>query len=130
MNRITRRSALRAIGLSAPAANMIAGKMTRDMMSNPGIANIGSPNPEPAAQESAPMTFTSFSDWFREVGEGAIKEEAQHISGFDADICEMYLPLATKVRMQRARNVKRILAKRQNWFARALQSRKVVTWWR
>ena len=130
MNNVTRRSALRLVGLGAPAAQFVAEKVKSDMLLNAGIANIGAPNGAPATCDEVPPTkYSNFNGWLKSVGREAIKKEARWIQGFDADLIDMHLPLATKVRMQRARNCQRVLDERQQWFAKKLNLNGFVKWW-
>ncbi len=127
MNALSRRNALRAIGLGAPAAGFVAEKFKRDMVISPGVSNVASGQPGPPCSES--LKFTSFGDWLKRIGYDALKGEARLISGFDGDIIDMHLPMTTKCRMQRARNYARLLEGRKHWFSERLGAQGFVTDW-
>ncbi len=126
MDGLSRRDALKAIGIGAPAAGFVAEKIKRDMVIDPGISSVND-QPEPARE--TPMKFTSFGDWFKRFGHDALKREAHRIEGFDGDIIDMHLPMVTKIRMQRARNYARRLTGRKQWFSERLSANGVVSWW-
>ena len=129
MSTLSRRDALRAIGLGAPAAGFIAEKIKRDMVMNPGISGGGACAPTSAHPSDGPLKFTSFADWFKRFGCNRAKREAHEISGFDGDIIDMHLPMVTKIRMQRARNYTRILERQKHQFNGELSAKGVFTWW-
>ena len=124
---LSRRDALKAIGVGAPAAGFIAEKIKRDMVINPGIARDASYAPEVASH--GPLKFTNFADWFKRFGCNSAKDEAHQISGFDGDIIDMHLPMVTKIRMQRARNYTRILERQKHQFSNELSTKGWFTWW-
>lgn len=73
--------------------------------------------------------FTDFSKYLKEYGDRALRGEARNIQGMDADLIEMRLPLATKVRMQIERNYRRLIADKKSWFAEAVAKKGFVEWW-
>jgi hypothetical protein len=85
------------------------------------------PSPTSATQE--PRKFADFGSWFKQIGEKQARRGAHHVSGFDADIIEMRLPLATKVRMQRERNYQREIKEHREWFADTISLKGFVEWW-
>ncbi len=126
---LSRRDALKAIGVGAPAAGFIAEKIKRDMVLNPGIAGDGNHLAETTSASDGPLKFTSFADWFKRFGCNRAKNEANQISGFDGDIIDMHLPMVTKIRMQRARNYTRILERQKHQFSNELSTKGWFTWW-
>ena len=124
---LSRRDALKAIGIGAPAAGFIAEKIKRDMVINPGIS--GDVSCQPESTSDGPLKFTSFADWFKRFGGERAKHEAHQISGFDGDIIDMHLPMVTKIRMQRARNYAQILERQKRQFNNELSTKGMFTWW-
>lgn len=124
---LSRRDALKAIGIGAPAAGFIAEKIKRDMVINPGISG-GGDCPSGVASDG-PLKFTNFADWFKRFGCHRAKRDAHQISGFDGDIIDMHLPMVTKIRMQRARNYARILENQKHQFNGELSTKGWFTWW-
>lgn len=131
MNNLSRRDAIKAIGVGAPAAGFVTEKFKRDMAINPGIisGNVESPA-EPSSDSPDKSTkFTNFTDWLKDVGQNELKNEAHYINGFEGDIIDMHLPMVTKIRMQRARNYERLLENKRHWFAKRLHTNGFVAWW-
>ena len=83
----------------------------------------------PPSEGTGPAKFTSFTDWLTRFGREQLREQAREIGGFDADLIEMRLPLATKVRMQRDRNYARLLAWKKHWFAKQIGLQGFVEQW-
>lgn len=127
MTRLSRRDALKAIGIGAPAARLIAEKMKHDMVISAGMGVRPSVT-EDSPSSSSPLRLTSFAEWLK-LGHDRLKEEADQISSFDGDIIDMRLPMMTKCRMQRARNYARLVNKRKRWFTKTLAANGAVSWW-
>ena len=125
-NVIGRRSFLKGAA-AAPAVASAVAQHTAAQAQNLALGGGQGGVAQPFANR--PTNFVSFIKWFQDVGEAAIRAEARVFQTVDADIIEMRLPLATKVRMQRARNYKRLLAERRTWFDRTLNREGKVEYW-
>lgn len=113
MNMLSRRLALRTIGMAVPAAIAVAETADLTKLTNG----------QPYEGECAPSSgtkFASFADWFSKHGRARLKLEAWGTPCFDADIIDMRLPLVTKVRLQRARNYSRLLERRKSLIAKEI----------
>ena len=125
---IARRSFLKGV-----AASPVAGHaMAQHLIEQTQLMALGNGYGAEVASPSAakPERFLSFANWLKAVGEDEIRREARNIHSVDADIIEMRLPLATKARMQRARNYKRLMEEKRSWFDRLLTRDGKVEYWR
>ena len=114
----TRRGILKRIGLAAPAAVLGADQARMELLDSAGTQLIARPScGEPA--NTGHTRVTSLIKYMMHY-EGEIREEAAYINGFDADLIERRLPLATKVRLQKERNLRRVREQYKNRFMRAL----------
>ncbi len=115
------------------AAPMVSAYAAEQMVANNARAiplnSLGGGMQPEVATGQGPSTYRTFAQWWTKAGKDMIKDEAKHISGFDADILTLHCPLATKVRYQRAKNYERLLNERESWFAKTLKQNGKVTWW-
>ncbi len=103
-----RRSILKAIGMVPAAAHVAAERVKIGLMRDVGTFSIGG-HGSLAPVEQGEGTFFSFKEWFDAFGHDRAWGRSREVSGLDADLIEMRLPLATKVRMQQARQYDRIV---------------------
>lgn len=71
-----------------------------------GISGVGGAEPITGTNQGE-VKFGSFTEWLLLGGHDQIERNARRVDGLDPEIVEMHLPLATKVRMQRRRNLAR-----------------------
>jgi len=128
----TRRKFLGGIALAPIGVHAAAEAAKTSMMtgvSNPiGLAS-GLSDGVPATANGGSVVFKDFVSWFASHGEETCRQEAANVQGFDPDILEMRLPMATKKRMQIERQYKRSVAEQRTWFDRVLKRDGRVEWW-
>lgn len=129
---VGRRLFLRGMAMAPAVAKMMAPAVTNAALHSG--AGVG-PNLPYSGAEVAPsiagdssVEITSFAEWLKLGGEEALRREAQQVRGFDADLLSMRLPMATLVRMQRARNEKTIYEQHKKAIERRLMSG-AFKWW-
>lgn len=127
-----RRKFLRVAG--AVAAFMPGAAKSAVALSDPTTAigltsQSGLLNPSGGVAESKAISFKSFAKWWSDFGEDSTMEEAKSIHGFDADILDRHLPMATKVRLQTERNYDRIKKRREREFSKSILSTGEWKWW-
>ena len=127
MRRMSRRAVLRGAAAVPVSAHLVAADMKLRMA---GL-KAGFTGSSPEVAGSAYHLFHDFAKWFTKVGEREIREQAKHVTMLDPDIVEMQSPsLSYKIKMQEKRNYARILAEREDWFAKQLSLSGVVKVWR
>lgn len=124
-----RRAILRALAASPISAHAVA-EQIKSQATGIAFTGVGVGRSEGIpASISEPMQFSDFASWFARCGDKAVRREANYVSALDPDLVEMRLPLATKVRMQRQRNYRRVLDERKEWFNETLSVSGIVSWW-
>lgn len=125
-----RRAILKALS-AAPLAGHVLAEQTKMNALGRGmlVGGAGSMGQVVSASSTAPLQFIDFAHWLRDVGRERAKRQARDIQGFDPDIVEMRLPLATKVSMQRGRNLVRIIEEQRRDFLAEVTRNGVFKWW-
>jgi len=126
-----RRKFLRVAGLSAVAAPVAAPAMVAGVGGGSALGLACASDlaiPTPAHTSSRMVKLTNFSDWLKH-GAEHLKRRARSVNGFDADILDRRLPMATKVRLQQERNFQRLLADEEQDFMSRLQRYGFVERW-
>lgn len=127
---LSRRSLIKALGLSPIAANAIGQHL--ETIASTGVYGLLADDQIEVpceATSSEAENFTSVASWWRKRGKGEILERARSIHGFDADIFSLRLPLQFKVHMQRGRNFERLKARRWSEVEQILRRNGVFKWW-
>jgi hypothetical protein len=119
MTDMNRRKFLGAAAAAPVAGGLAAEEMKLRMINGhsalQGISGNGSAGIDGVSD--GPLKFTNFAKWLAVHGLDQIRDEARYLSGMDPDLLEMRLPFATKVRMQRTRNVERITQQYKRQFS-------------
>lgn len=112
---------MKAIGMAIPSMGLLHNHVNASIVANEET--------QERAWGDEAQKFTSFESWMKLFGKDYINQRSRYIDGFDADIISLHCPIATKVRMQRARNYDRLLEERKRWFKNSLNFNGVVQWW-
>ncbi len=136
MKDLARRGFLKALGV-APAASAAFVHAVKEsaLTGRLGNAVSGYTGGDVSAKSLAgasinkPVKYTSVAEWWEKFGEAELGRPQRHVSGFDPDLIEMRLPMATKVRIQRQRNYE--YAKAEQWanMERRLSLNGFIEWW-
>ena len=127
MKALARRGFLKALGIAPGAAAAVGARLQQTMM---GLDDVTGPmSGAVAPMADAPNQYLSVAQWWENCGEQAARERSQHVHSLDADLVEMRIPMATKARMQRARNYDRAKGDLLRDVARRLSLHGVIKWW-
>jgi hypothetical protein len=127
----SRRGFLRLLGLGAASVPAVA---LNQKLAAHGVTQLGAGaglvgNSPAIPTSEGPQRFTDFATWWNRVGLKDCTRQARQVHSFDPDILEMRLPLSTKYRMQRERNLIQIKRDCEMDFLERIARKGVFEWW-